>query len=96
MGHLSEGDQRPLGDCIDRPAEDRGVPSPQQDSLTLPEPGGIGAAQGERGQIVEAGFHRLQQRKKGVGAFETSEQAYNTLYIGGPRQAAELQAKSRE
>ena len=33
---------------------------------------------------------------EGVGAFETSQQAYDTLYIRGPRQAAELQAKSRE
>ena len=33
---------------------------------------------------------------EGVGAFETAQQAYDTLHIRGPRQAAELQAKSRE
>ncbi|MCL4543375.1 MAG: sulfatase-like hydrolase/transferase [Chloroflexi bacterium] len=30
----------------------------------------------------------------GVGTFTSSEQAYNTLHIGGPRQAAQLQAKT--
>jgi arylsulfatase A-like enzyme len=33
---------------------------------------------------------------EGVGSFETSELAYDTLHIGSPKQAAELQAKSRE
>ena len=33
---------------------------------------------------------------KGVGAFETSQQAYDTLHIGDPTQAAKLQAQSRE
>ena len=32
---------------------------------------------------------------EGVGAFQTSQQAYDTLHIGGPKQAAELQARSR-
>jgi arylsulfatase A-like enzyme len=32
----------------------------------------------------------------GVGAFKTSEQAYNTLHIGDPNQAARLQAESRK
>ncbi len=32
---------------------------------------------------------------KGVGPFKTSEQAYNTMHIGDPGQAARLQAKSR-
>ena len=34
--------------------------------------------------------------KKGVGPFKSSEQAYNTLHIGNPGEAARLQAKSRE
>lgn len=34
--------------------------------------------------------------KAGVGAFQTSQQAYDTLYIGDPTQAARLQAKSRD
>jgi arylsulfatase A-like enzyme len=33
--------------------------------------------------------------KEGVGAFKTSQQAYDTLHIGDPAQAARLQAKSR-
>ena len=33
---------------------------------------------------------------KGVGAFESSQQAYDTLHIGDPDQAATLQAQSRE
>jgi len=33
--------------------------------------------------------------KEGVGAFKTSQQAYDTLHIGDPAQAAKLQAKSR-
>lgn len=32
----------------------------------------------------------------GVGAFKTSQQAYDTLHIGDPTQAARLQARSRE
>lgn len=32
---------------------------------------------------------------KGVGPFKTSQQAYDTLHIGNPKQAAKLQAKSR-
>jgi arylsulfatase A-like enzyme len=32
----------------------------------------------------------------GIGAFVTSEQAYNTLHIGDPAQAARLQAESRK
>ena len=32
----------------------------------------------------------------GVGAFKTSEQAYNALHIGDPNQAARLQAESRK
>jgi len=34
--------------------------------------------------------------KPGVGAFKTSQQAYDTLHIGDPTQAARLQAESRE
>ncbi len=34
--------------------------------------------------------------KEGVGAFKTSQQAYDTLHIGDPAQAARLQAKSRD
>ena len=33
---------------------------------------------------------------KGVGPFKTSEQAYNTMHIGNPGEAARLQAKSRD
>ena len=33
--------------------------------------------------------------KKGVGAFKTSQQAYDTLHIGDPNNAARLQAESR-
>ena len=33
---------------------------------------------------------------KGVGPFKSSEQAYNTLHIGDPGQAAKLQAESRK
>ncbi|GLQ58015.1 sulfatase family protein [Devosia nitrariae] len=32
----------------------------------------------------------------GVGAFKTSQQAYDTLHIGDPKQAARLQAESRK
>lgn len=32
----------------------------------------------------------------GVGPFKTSQQAYDTMHIGDPKQAARLQAKSRE
>jgi arylsulfatase A-like enzyme len=32
----------------------------------------------------------------GVGSFQTSQQAYDTLHIGDPAQAARLQAKSRD
>ncbi len=34
--------------------------------------------------------------KEGVGAFKSSQQAYDTLHIGDPAQAAKLQAKSRD
>lgn len=34
--------------------------------------------------------------KEGVGAFKTSQQAYDTLHIGDPNQAARLQSRSRE
>ncbi len=34
--------------------------------------------------------------KEGVGAFTSSQQAYDTLHIGDPAQAARLQAKSRD
>ena len=33
---------------------------------------------------------------KGVGAFKTSQQAYDTLHIGNPEQASKLQAESRK
>ena len=33
---------------------------------------------------------------EGVGAFKTSQQAYDTLYIGDPREAARLQSESRD
>ncbi len=33
---------------------------------------------------------------KGVGAFKTSQQAYDTMHIGDPTQAAKLQAESRK
>ena len=33
---------------------------------------------------------------EGVGSFKTSQQAYDTLHIGDPTQAAKLQAESRE
>jgi len=33
---------------------------------------------------------------EGVGAFKTSQQAYDTLHIGDPGQAAKLQAESRK
>lgn len=33
---------------------------------------------------------------KGVGAFKTSQQAYDTLHIGDPAQAAKLQAKDKK
>jgi arylsulfatase A-like enzyme len=32
---------------------------------------------------------------EGVGAFKTSQQAYDTMHIGDPKQAARLQARSR-
>jgi len=32
---------------------------------------------------------------EGVGPFKTSQQAYDTLHIGDPNQAARLQAESR-
>ncbi|MCS6776002.1 MAG: hypothetical protein NZ557_05630, partial [Chthonomonadaceae bacterium] len=32
----------------------------------------------------------------GVGPFKTSQQAYDTLHIGDPNQAARLQAESRK
>ena len=32
----------------------------------------------------------------GVGAFKTSQQAYDTMHIGDPAQAAKLQAESRK
>ena len=32
---------------------------------------------------------------EGVGAFKTSQQAYDTLHIGTPRQAQQLQAKAK-
>jgi hypothetical protein len=34
--------------------------------------------------------------KEGVGAFKSAQQAYDTLHIGDPTQAAQLQARSRE
>jgi hypothetical protein len=34
--------------------------------------------------------------KEGVGSFKTSQQAYDTLHIGDPTQAAQLQSESRE
>jgi arylsulfatase A-like enzyme len=34
--------------------------------------------------------------KEGVGAFSSSQQAYDMLHIGDPAQAARLQAKSRD
>lgn len=33
---------------------------------------------------------------EGVGPFKTSQQAYDTLHIGDPAQAAKLQAESRK
>jgi hypothetical protein len=33
---------------------------------------------------------------EGVGPFKTSQQAYDTLHIGDPAQAARLQAESRK
>jgi len=34
--------------------------------------------------------------QEGVGAFKTSQQAYDTLHIGDPQQAAQLQSESRK
>jgi hypothetical protein len=34
--------------------------------------------------------------KEGVGAFTSSQQAYDTLHIGDPKQAAKLQSESRK
>jgi arylsulfatase A-like enzyme len=33
---------------------------------------------------------------EGIGAFESSQQAYDTLHIGDPNQAAKLQSESRQ
>ena len=33
---------------------------------------------------------------KGVGAFKSSQQAYDTMHIGDPQQAAKLQSESRK
>jgi hypothetical protein len=33
---------------------------------------------------------------EGVGPFKTSQQAYDTLHIGDPAQAAKLQSESRK
>jgi hypothetical protein len=33
---------------------------------------------------------------EGVGPFKTSQQAYDTLHIGGPAQAAKIQAEARK
>ena len=33
---------------------------------------------------------------EGIGAFKTSQQAYDTLHIGDPNQAARLQAEARK
>jgi hypothetical protein len=33
---------------------------------------------------------------KGVGSFQSSQQAYDTLHIGDPLQAARLQSESRK
>jgi len=41
---------------------------------------------------TQGDWHGVQ----GVGPFETSEQAYNTLYIGGVKQAVKLQAEARK
>ena len=35
-------------------------------------------------------------RHQGVGPFTSTEQAYETLHIGDPAQAAKLQAESRK
>jgi hypothetical protein len=35
-------------------------------------------------------------RQEGVGAFTSSQQAYDTLHIGGVAQAKKLQAESRK
>ena len=33
---------------------------------------------------------------EGVGPFKTSQQAYDTMHIGGPAQAAKIQAETRK
>ncbi len=42
--------------------------------------------------ITQGDWHGTE----GVGPFKTSQQAYDTLHIGDPAQAARLQAKSRD
>ena len=42
--------------------------------------------------LTQGDWHGLE----GVGPFQSSEQAYNSLHIGDPKQAARLQAESRK
>lgn len=42
--------------------------------------------------LTQGDWHGIE----GVGAFKTSEQAYETMHIGDPKQAARLQAESRK
>ncbi|MAS36654.1 MAG: sulfatase [Anaerolineaceae bacterium] len=46
----------------------------------------------ENPMLVQGDWHGHE----GVGAFQSSQQAYDTLHIGDPNQAARLQAKSRD
>jgi arylsulfatase A-like enzyme len=88
-----------LYNLVEDPHEDRNVAAVHPDvvkTLTKRMNGWIAKREKEEGisnPILRQGdWHG----HKGLGAFKSSQQAYDTLHIGDPKQAAKLQAKDKE
>jgi arylsulfatase A-like enzyme len=88
-----------LYNLVEDPHEDRNVADQHPDlvkTLTKRMDAWIAKREKEQGitnPMLRAGdWHG----HKGLGAFKSSQQAYDTLHIGDPKQAAKLQAKDKE
>jgi len=88
-----------LYNLVEDPHEDRNVADEHSDvvkTLTKRMNGWIAKRETEEGitnpMLRQGEWHG----HKGLGSFKTSEQAYDTLHIGDPKQAAKLQAKDND
>src|SRR5215207_8990063 len=88
-----------LYNLIEDPHEDRNVAGEHSDVVkTLTKRMNTWIAKREKEEGITNPMLRAGDwhGHKGVGAFKSSKQAYDTLHIGDPKQAAKLQAKDKD